>query len=82
MTMCYINSRFTLHNFSNCCDLYRDSVIHISSVSCYVLAVQKLVVVWSENSDEKNRIIAFCAIHRLLFLSRGSLLERGFKAGG
>lgn len=41
--------------------------------------LKKLVVVWSENSDEKNRIVAVCAIHRLLFLSRGSLLERGFK---
>ena len=42
--------------------------------------MQKLVVVWSENSDEKNRIVAFCAIHRLLLMVRGSLLERGFKA--
>ena len=60
-----------------CLGLYYFS--YISYTSLYYVLVQKLVVVWSENSDEKNRVVAFCAIHRLLFLARGSLLQRGFK---
>jgi len=61
-----------------CLGFYYFSYISYTSLY-YVLVVQKLVVVWSENSDEKNRVVAFCAIHRLLFLARGSLLQRGFK---
>jgi nucleolar complex protein 2 len=85
---CYLADVIQLLTCVGSADVVRSLLKHILDLVVFFLhfpklkklLLKKLIEVWSENESEKNRIVAFCAIHRLLRLNPDSLLERAFKS--